>query len=79
MAISRNSTRCLPDLSHVPRVTIAGTRVDSDLAATYAQRNRLLPARHWTADFVLESAREVWIVDTEYGKADSVATESVLG
>ena len=47
----------------------------ADLAGRYAANERLLLARDWTADFVLEVTGQVVVVDTEYGKPETPATE----
>src|ERR1700686_3547355 len=48
---------------------------NADLAARYAELDRLLLARDWTADFVLEKSGDVTVVETEYGKPDSPSRE----
>jgi hypothetical protein len=49
--------------------------VNSELVARYAAENRLLIARDWTADYVLEKAAGVIVVDTENGMPDAPATD----
>jgi hypothetical protein len=49
--------------------------ISSDLVARYAANDRLLIARDWTADYVLETVGGVTVVDTEDGKPDVSATD----
>src|SRR5882724_9456417 len=48
--------------------------INSELVARYAANNRLLIARDWTADYVLEKGG-LTIVDTENGAPDAPATD----
>ena len=49
-------------------------KINAERVREYAERGRLLLARDWTADLVLEPNGEVTVVDTEYGKGDSQAS-----
>jgi len=46
------------------------------LAREYGSQKRLLLARDWTADLVLDVSGEVYVVDTENGNAPRAATET---
>jgi len=47
----------------------------SDIARQYASdRRQLLLTRDWTADVVLDSAGDTWVIDTETGQAPRTAT-----
>jgi hypothetical protein len=48
--------------------------INSDLVASYAANDRLLIARDWTADYVLEAVGVVSVVDTDDGNPDVLAT-----
>jgi hypothetical protein len=54
--------------------------VSADLAARYAVEGRLLLAREWTADLVLDASGTVIVKDTENGQPDAPAnpTETKL-
>jgi hypothetical protein len=49
--------------------------INSELVASYASENRLLIARDWTADYVLDTTGGVTVVDTENGAPDVPATD----
>jgi len=49
---------------------------NASLAQAYGLQKRLLLARDWTADLVLDVNGKVYVVDTEYGNAPRVATET---
>ncbi len=49
---------------------------NASLAQEYGLQKRLLLARDWTADLVLDVSGEVYVVDTEYGGGQRVAGET---